>query len=167
MDQSEKRKEIGKPLILCLFRMGVLDGGLKVKVLGGILSMSHQVIGKVIQETPEKADGGSLTLSRGPGQEPHQVGPRCAGAVSRLWSVRVKLNPLCPGPHDKRGGVHLAQSPMVVPPFSIQLTLVICGVNAAFSEARSSLCFFLAFTGPCALEFLRLVHRYSTHFPSC
>lgn len=34
MDQSEKRKEIGRPLILCLFRMSVLDGGLKVKVLG-------------------------------------------------------------------------------------------------------------------------------------
>lgn len=26
-------------MILCLFRMGVLDGGLKVKVLGGILSV--------------------------------------------------------------------------------------------------------------------------------
>lgn len=57
MDQSEKRKETGRPLILYLFMMCVLAGGLKVKVLGVCcLSLSHQVIGKVTKQTVGEAD---------------------------------------------------------------------------------------------------------------
>lgn len=61
-------------MILCSFMRGVLDGGLKVKVLRVFcLPVSHQVKGKVIKETVEKADLWGLTLSMDPGQEPHQV----------------------------------------------------------------------------------------------
>lgn len=69
-------------MILCLFRMGVLDRGLKVKVLGVFcLSVSHQVIGKVIKEIVENADlwrGGGADSQQGswPGATP-SVTPLC------------------------------------------------------------------------------------------
>lgn len=56
MEQSEKRKT-GSSLILCLNMIFVLDRGLKVTGLGVFyLSISHQIIKKIIKEAVGKAD---------------------------------------------------------------------------------------------------------------
>lgn len=65
MKQSKKRKEAGRPLILYLNMIRVLDRGLKVKVMAVFcLSISHQIIGKIIKKTVGKADlwGGCLAF---------------------------------------------------------------------------------------------------------
>lgn len=62
-------------MILYLNMIRVLDRGLKVKVMAVFcLSISHQMIGKIIKETVGKADLWGVVWhsgSKGPGQETH------------------------------------------------------------------------------------------------
>lgn len=98
MEQSEKRKEMGRPLILCLNTICVLDRGLKVKGLGVFyLSISHQIIRKIIKETVGKADLWGVVWhsgSKGPGQETTLSGTPLCWYLSGLWSVTAELSPL-------------------------------------------------------------------------
>lgn len=108
------------------------------------LSISRQVREWVIKETVGKDDSqGLLGTQPGPGQQPPWRGPRCAGTISRPWSVRAELSPLGPwsrnlGPRDERWGSRTKSCGGLR--FSMQPSLVICAVNAASSDTWFSLC---------------------------
>lgn len=124
MEQSEKRKEMGRPLILCLNTICVLDRGLKVKGLGVFyLSISHQIIRKIIKETVGKADLWGVVWhsgSKGPGQETTLSGtPLCWYPLRALVCnsrTEPTLGPVVPilAHGMKYGGTCLTQNPVMV-----------------------------------------------------
>lgn len=110
MEQSEKRKEMGRPLILCLNTICVLDRGLKVKGLGVFyLSISHQIIRKIIKETVGKADLWGVVWhsgSKGPGQETTLSGTPLCWYPLRALVCNSRTEPTRPcrpdlGPRDE------------------------------------------------------------------